>query len=129
MLSPLVLFRLLLSVALVLNGIGGAMAATRMHVEQASTAEHVRTPESAGMPCHEDQGTSERKTGAPHEQSPAPDCCTSGVCACACAHVSQVPLPALPSTESVPGRDLTVAHMSLGLAAPALPHLIRPPIG
>ncbi|WP_140908517.1 CopL family metal-binding regulatory protein [Cognatiluteimonas lumbrici] len=128
MLSPLVLFRLLLSVALVLNGIGGAMAATRMHVEQASTAEQVRMPASAGIPCHDEQGAAEGDAGAPHEESPAPDCCKSGLCACACAHVSQVPLPALPSTELVAGRDLAVAHMSLGHATPALPHLIRPPI-
>lgn len=128
MLSPLVLFRLLLSVALVLNGIGGATAATRMHVEQASTAEQVRMPASAGIPCHDEQGAAEGDAGAPHEESPAPDCCKSGLCACACAHVSQVPLPALPSTELVAGRDLAVAHMSLGHATPALPHLIRPPI-
>src|SRR3546814_7838362 len=83
MLSPLVLFRLLLSVALVLNGIGGAMAATRMHVEQASTAEQVRMPASAGMPCHDEQGAAEGDAGAPHEESPAPDCCKSRLCACA----------------------------------------------
>ena len=122
------LLRLLLSAALVLNGVGGAIAATRMHVEQASTAGQVGTPESAGMPCHEHQDAGGVDT-SDHEKSPAPDCCKSGVCACACAHISQVPVPALQSTELVPGRELAVAHMSLGHTSPTLPHLIRPPIG
>ena len=96
MLSPPVLFRLLLSVALVLNGIGGAMAATRMHVEQASTAEQVRMPASAGMPCHDEQGAAEGDAGAPHEESPAPIVASPG---CAPALVRTSPRSPCPRSR------------------------------
>lgn len=123
--TPLPFLRLLLSVTLVWNGIGGAMAATRMHVEQATIA----VPESAGTPCHEHQHPDNGNTGTQHEESPAPDCCKSGLCVCACAHLSQVPLPSLPLTGFVAFHDLAAAYELLGRAPPALPHLIRPPIG
>ena len=132
------LLRVVLSIALVLNGIGGAVAATRMHADQISAAEHTSSPKPANtaMPCHQHQlsqaadgHTSAQSAPAAPEKSQLPDCCESGICACACAHATQVVLLAPPGTVPILNRNLTVKPLPLAHAAPALPHLIRPPIG
>jgi hypothetical protein len=134
----LTLLRVFLSVALVLNGIGGAIASTRMHADQAATVERSASSKmaSTGMPCHEHQlaqageGHSVPPSDpAPSGKSPTPDCCKSGICTCACAHAAQVALPAFQAAVPAPDHSLAVNPLALAHAAPALPHPIRPPIG
>jgi hypothetical protein len=127
------LLRLLLSLALVLNGTVPAMAAVRMQL--AAGAEATSAPH-AQAPCH-DGGAMAASSGMDHgaatpptEKSPqkAPDCCKGG-CTCACMQPAQAPPPAgmLPMTAAAPTPG--VRRLVLGHANPALPHLIRPPIG
>ena len=132
------LLRVLVSIALILNGVGGAVAATRMHVAPVATVEQMASPKvaSTGMPCHEHQ-VAQTAADAQHVPSgplpsgkaPVPDCCKSGACTCACAHVAAVALPSLQRAAPVPNRNLAIRRLPMSHAAPALPHLIRPPIG
>lgn len=131
------LLRVLLSIALILNGIGSGVAATRMHANQMSDADHSSSAmaTSATKPCHQHQGSG-NGAGHPSPQSDpdpgkatVPDCCASGLCACACAHAAQVALLAPSRLLPVPSGSLVVKQLPLEHAAPALPHLIRPPIG
>jgi len=141
-----ILLRLLLGLSLVLNGVTSAAAAIHLpagHADMRATAMETAkvSPGVAGeMPCHP---PSDGGVAVPHQGSPAaivdvsfassghpvPDCCEAGTCRCACVHVAQaIPpdwnlgSPAIHHARSA--RPLTLAH-----AAPALPHLIRPPIG
>jgi hypothetical protein len=133
------LLRVVLSIALILNGIGGAVAGTRMQAGQlaASTgAPSAEAGKGADMPCHAHQrpesgGHQASKEGSPAlpGKAPVPDCCKSGMCTCACVHVAQIALSALQVTAPVLEHDLAVRRLSLTYATPSLPHLIRPPIG
>ena len=137
-----ILLRLLLCVALVFNGAGSAMASVQMMqmhaVEHGAVGAPVTTAADAesAMPCHHGMQTAQHHGSAdgakPFKAKPtpaAPDCCKSGTCTCACVtHVAvMVPMVAL--------HGIAIAHagsvrpMALGHPAPALPHLIRPPIG
>lgn len=140
----LALFRMFLATILVLNGIASAMAtvhhvagsATTGVVAEAVTAESV-APATAG--AHGDCGEPDPVfpghglsiaggTHGPGTSPEAEDCCEPGTCQGTCANTG---VPALPS----------VTHGDLGnpgqagarrpaswRAAPALPHLMRPPI-
>lgn len=124
--------RILLSLVLVLNGIGGAMAATRMQLTTTPTQEVTAAmPDSmAGMPCHEQGAMGVGKNHGQPQKTPAvPDCCKGGACACACMSVAQAMLltPSL-TTPAWVHVSLT-KRLSLGHVDPTLPHLIRPPIG
>lgn len=110
------LLRVIVSIALVLNAIGGAAAGTRMDVDQVPAMERAsHDAVDTGKPCHE-------------PQTAVPDCCKSGACTCACAHLAAVALPSLQQTALVPNRNLAVQRLQMSHASPALPHLIRPPI-
>ena len=143
-----VLLRMMLIVALVLNGAGAAAASVMMSPAPmpgtASNTTHAMQAKSAmqdGMPCH-DMAQTMAKTASPDVamQSPAhatqgkgksttPDCCKGGTCQCACMQAAHAALPAmLAFALASPHSD--VAHpMPAGHADPALPHLVRPPIG
>lgn len=134
--SASILLRLFLCALLALNGISNAAAAGRMataHAEHAVTTlqDH---PGGAGdeamPPCHGD--VAEAMPTTPVEQSaPLGDlepCCDLSACQCACVHhyaativVGVLTAPLLPGSDIT--RSLDVSHR-----APALPHLIRPPI-
>lgn len=131
------LLRVLVSFALVLNGIGGAVAATRMDIDRMPMLEHA-SPKVEGtvMPCHEHPNTQTAghpqqvsSDPLPSEKTPTPDCCKAGACTCACAHVTAVTLPSLQRAAPIPNRTPAVQWVPLSHVAPALPHLIRPPIG
>ena len=113
----LILLRLLLCVALLLNGTASAMAAARMAIPAAE-------PQGMAMMDH-----AAEPAQAPQGSDPAPDCCTSGICQCTCVHAAQIALPFV----LAPAFDARGARIALpmpaGHAQPALPHLIRPPIG
>ena len=127
------LLRLLLCLAIVVNGIGGAQATARMAVMH-MPAVTTMTNEARGMPpCHHpathaaataSTGTHARASTAGHD-----DCCKDGRCDCPCAPS----LPQLAAALQVPvviaaaTRDVAVPLPQH--ATPRLPHLIRPPIG
>lgn len=137
------LLRVLLSVALVLNGAAGAAAAVRMQMPhgdgQALAAMAVESPELSSddvPPCH--QPATEADGEAPlaaADPAPAgskhstPDCCKSSSCNCVCAHATQAPLASTFVHAPLVDRSQNVRPLLLGHPAPALPHLNRPPIG
>lgn len=133
------LLRVLLSLSLALNGVTAAAAATHMPLMHEATTQASPAVAAEGnqdMPCH---GHHASKANAGHDAPAAtpdkttskssPDCCKSGACRCACVHAAQAALTDWPIAASTVERDLSVRPLLLGHAAPALPHLIRPPIG
>ena len=124
-----VLLRLLLCLALLLNGTASAMAAARMAIPHAEP--QGRTMQSAA-PCHDmamvDQAAASTDR-APEDGHPAPDCCESGICQCACVHAAQPAVPAMPAPGFIAGGSRPAQAMPAGHADPALPHPVRPPIG
>ena len=117
--------RVLLCISLVLNGSGPATASVQMQMAHAKPS------------CHEqpDAGTSAAAAELPDatpdptpSKPPLPDCCKSGACSGACMQSSQgvIPLQALPRTMRTHVDSL--GRQKPEHAAPALPHLIRPPI-
>jgi hypothetical protein len=128
-----ILLRLLLSLALVLNGTVPAMAAVRMQLAAGAEA---ASAQQGQTPCHE-AGAMAAYGGMDHgpamplpDKSPqkAPDCCKGG-CTCACMQPTQAapPVAMVPMMAAAPAP--VVHRLALGHANPALPHLIRPPIG
>jgi hypothetical protein len=115
-------FRLLLAGAIVLNGMGAAVAG----------ASHDHAP-----PCHGDHAMTEQAMAEhvmddmpqpDHRQPPAQDCCEAGQCACACMQPVQAPPPARIAASAPPGVPVASPPAS-GRCGPVLPHPIRPPIG
>ena len=135
-----VLLRLFLSLTFILNGMGAAMASA--HVPGIAMLEAATAGQDASAPpCHQ----SMQETQMAHEEAPGmadadqaehpsesgkSGCCKSELCRCTCMHGSQAAIASWPpiATAQLPHvaavRPLSPAH-----AAPALPHLIRPPIG
>ena len=137
-----ILLRLLLCVALVFNGAASAMASVQMmqmHADGQGTAS-IPVPTMAdaepAMPCHHDGQASHSQDAAaaatpskdqqPHQ---TPDCCKSSTCTCACVHQAAAMVPMLVFQGATLLHVGSVRSMTLGHPAPALPHLIRPPIG
>ena len=137
-----ILLRLLLCVALVFNGAASAMASVQlmqMHADGQGTAS-IPVPTMAdaepAMPCHHNGQASHSQDAAaaatpskdqqPHQ---TPDCCKSSTCTCACVHQAAAMVPMLVFQGATLLHVGSVRSMTLGHPAPALPHLIRPPIG
>lgn len=139
---PSVLLRVLLSLALILNGSG--YAAASMHVAGAafSMAHAESVGDAVPATCHEatpmaahvqhadvdlDTSMVEHAPGHPGVDGGS-DCCQSGICECACVHVATAAVAALltrePPVAGTPSRSLQLGH-----PAPALANPIRPPIG
>ena len=113
-----VLLRVLLSLALVLDGGGAAVAA--VHVPAAPAA-------PAMASCHEGMAV-HAALAAPAKAPAGKACCKDGQCTCAFTAVA-VLLPAgmIRADAAAPTR---AAHrLATGHRAPALAHPIRPPIG
>ncbi|WP_147652670.1 CopL family metal-binding regulatory protein [Vulcaniibacterium gelatinicum] len=140
--SPVsIALRLLLSLCLVLNGVGTALAGVHvpMFHEAPEAAMLPATATRAELPCH---GYQAAQAAAPSDVASIPsgrmaaepespvgdDCCAPGSCQCACIHLAQamLPPPAPAATVLVPARS--TRPLPPGRAAPPLPHLIRPPI-
>lgn len=134
-----ILLRLLLCLALAVNGTPVAMAAVHAtHGVELAAAQHAQatpqpTSDAAGTPCH-DMGLQSGSVGtkavdeANDRPSPEPDCC-KGACQCACAHSvasTVVPFLAMPVEYQA---TVTATGRTEAYAPPLLPHLIRPPIG
>ena len=137
------LLRLFVGLVLVLNGTATAMAAVHMsHADLTATSSTVASAANADeegeAPCH---GADQTKVATAHPDSgghphgpadagtPSPDCCESGICSCACMHPAQAAtVDAVIGLGSIERSD-SVRPMFSVHASPALPHLIRPPIG
>lgn len=135
--------RLVLVLALVLNGAGAAVAGVRMtmghdHALQVSDApkkhgalHHAGCPEHAthdvAVGQHGEHQPAKGLVSTPN--APAPDCCKGDMCQCACTHLTQVVAPAVLLGQTVFRRLIAVDIPATGRPAPVLPHLIRPPIG
>ena len=143
---PSLLLRIVLCLSLVLNGSGIAFASGHAGMDGHAMA-GAGSEGQTDQPCHED-GTPDPAALMSHADHvpvaggdvPLPDnthtpghaekdCCDIGTCRCACMHgtvaavamLARVPVAAIRGTAV---RPLVPAH-----PAPALPHLIRPPIG
>lgn len=138
------LLRVLLSIALILNGSGYAMAAPHMqtHTEDAPATAPDLTEKpmvEARPPCHAHQGAAPVATQLRNADSEGElnvgkcgispsNCCESEACRCDCV---QAPM-AIQSYwlgGTVTGHAGIVHALQRGHSSPALPHLIRPPIG
>jgi len=140
-----VLLHVLLSLALVANGIGAAMASAHAGCVHSATAaalsvvESSEAPAVAEPPCHGDMvpetaspmhGTTHASlTGdASSADHPGDDDC-DGACDCDCTAHCQAAL--MPPTLLLHA-STRIAHPNAPVydhAAPALPHPVRPPIG
>lgn len=138
---PAILLRVLLTITLVLNGVTTAVAAT--HLEE-GRRNHVMSVEvtvapaaSGSTPCHQPDQTpgpvmhdrdATDKAVAGESAHPTPDCCDTGTCECACIHAAQLDFSGSSLRPFAEDDSRGVRRLALGHAAPALPHLIRPPI-
>ena len=136
--APGVLFRVLIALSLVLNGTGSAFASTQMllaadgQVDQAmpsaATGHMGHAGHATSPPCHDEQAPRSPADDG-QEKNPHADCCQSGACSCPCAaHASAALVGVAPATACL-AHAVDVRPMALGHPTPALPHLIRPPIG
>lgn len=139
-----ILIRVLLSITLVLNGSGLAMASTHAQMGQGdnmSMSPVLSQAETASVqpPCLQQHdaasssSASELSVAMPETQSAAPkhaspQCCQSVACACACVSPAQaaIAVHALPDDVARDAGNLRPGVR--GYPAPVLPHLIRPPI-
>ena len=136
-LSSIVL-RVVLSAALVLNGIGSAVAGARMAgvakeapaVASAHAQHAVAAPAQAPGACHDESGTTAHEgtpsTAADHGKHGV-DCC-QGMCACHCMQQAQVTFATAMLASTQAAQSAGVRAMSSAYETPRLPHLIRPPI-
>lgn len=139
---PAILLRLMLSLALILNGMGVAAASAQMlsgmAILPASPQAENPVAKTDASPCAEHHMTMAGKTDEsadsstpvpPRGDHPVPDCCKSSACRCACIHACPSVTATSVQMPLVLSHDLSGRTMSLGHPTPALPHLIRPPIG
>ena len=139
-----ILLRVLLGVALVLNGATAAVAAMHLagNASAASTQSSVTEGSavaSESTPCHQVEQPLEptplKGLAAAQQQIPDapphadPDCCESGTCECAWIHVAPLDYLGNSLRPMVGDGSRSARWLAVGHAAPALPHLIRPPIG
>ena len=137
------MLRVVLTLALIANGTGSAFAATRMQVESFGTHFTVIDVASSGVsaaaaPCPEHAGmdalameTSVTPQHLPDDalDNGPHDCCGSDFCFCACVQHAVAGVANAHLMKPLIDRDTTARSPRTGHAAPALPHLIRPPIG
>lgn len=125
------LLRLLLSLVLVLNGIGTVAASARMAVTmdghptaaQACASHHAT---EAADPHAAHAGVSSASTKcADHAKA---DCCDSSACGCACAQTGSTALFAIAPLPSVIVHGHPAPSPSAGHRAPLLAFPTRPPI-
>lgn len=144
--GPLLL-RVLLSVTLILNGSGFAMAESPGHgghgvdavQGRESTVTDAERVANATPPCHQLREAAQSHpvtslvdvthgdTSNNIDEDPS-DCCKNGACRCGCVHQTQVATPAFFLRTPTIAPPHLVPELQSGHAEPALPHLMRPPI-
>lgn len=130
-----IVLRLLLCLALVVNGLVPAMASPRVAANRVGHDMAMRGASAAAAPCHETGMAMEPATApkhahalvAPHKHI-TPDCCQSGLCACACTPLAQAVFAVVPSFARANSHAMRQAPLATPRASPLLLHLIRPPI-
>lgn len=124
---PAFLLRVLLALALVVNGTTGAAAAVHAHAD--AVADAAMASHGMDSDCHGDGAAPDAPAKAP--AMPADDCagCAAGGCDCACVSLAHVALPASMTGFSVAPRAAPASVPANTRAAPPLPDPIRPPIG
>src|SRR6187402_2604572 len=91
-----ILLRVVLGLSLVLNGIGGSLAATAMAFGSSTTATRSGVSTAAHSGCHDHASMPRHQqhppAGEPSGKPPAghSDCCGAGLCGCACAQLSSL---------------------------------------
>ena len=152
------LLRVVLILAIALNGAVPAMASS--HVVMDASSESGSQPARQGeagdkpMSCHtepaEDRAehttahhdathaASERPVDHTNHHATQPDgsgtghdggCCESGTCRCSCMHTCHAVVLGVALLPAVVEHAPSVGRMPRSHATPAQPHLIRPPIG
>lgn len=137
-----ILLRVLLCLSVALYGSGAATAATHMQIGHGNVAgatgpTHAGAAEAGTAPCSD---ASEVGLSAAHEApagedggsstaAESADCCKATSCDCSCANPAQVATIALTAGGAAAAHSVVASPMGTGHTAPALPHLIRPPIG
>lgn len=140
-----ILLRVLLTVALILNGSGYAVASSHMQMDHmvgaggapAFAEDSAGTAESGCSEHHRSTVPVAGNAGADavvdaasaKSSAPSPDCCKSGACRCVCVQQAQAAVPALALQPALVEHVRSLIPMDSDYASPALPHLIRPPIG
>ena len=134
---PHLLLRVLVCLALVLNGSGLAVAATQMHVQHAGMevpASTMEVPASTpddhmGCPGHARQTTPDPASAPCDSHSAAAECCQGSSCdpACPAGMLWAVTAPA--QGWSITPQVLTPHQMFSDHPAPLLQSRYRPPIG
>ncbi|MEN1956443.1 CopL family metal-binding regulatory protein [Luteimonas changyuni] len=137
--------QILLAIALVLNGIGGAMAGVLvglpMHGVASAKVEATVELSAQSDDCadHADADAvavavaAEAEAHAPASTSDChcadgSDCSDSPQCRQACMHASLAVAPAVPCAVIRPRADASLHRLAAGHPAPPLPSPIRPPI-
>ena len=153
MFRPKMLIHWLVSLALILNGVGAAAASAVMATMPADAVASVASKGEGQVDskqaavqsgCHEH----ERLTSASTTTSPQPshanadatdagitageadsnDCCKDGACSCGCAHQSQIVLAAeFLMMPAIAPESIPRAHLAAPLS-PSLSRPVRPPI-
>ncbi len=143
------LLRVLLCLSLVFNGAGYSFASGHLEAAAHTAMEHAAMTIEEGSthrmaqaqpPCHDEDGTAATQpaslapaaTLAANTQDPdhsGVDCCQSGSCRCVCVHASVALMLPPAGGALAPMHDAAMQTLVTGAPAPALPHLIRPPIG
>jgi len=130
--------RILLILALVLNGIGGAMAGVLAALPTAPMASHAMAdmhPEPQAHDCHDQVAAAHGGQGQ-EPPGPVPDCHFSDAGECggtaecrqACMHAAAA-VPYLPTVGMIQAHAAAlVPPLAVGHPAPPLPSPIRPPI-
>lgn len=131
--SPHLLLRVLLCIALILNGSGLAVAATQMHVQHAAMAGPA--PDSPSAPdhratCGEHSTAATPATDAPlpGDHSAAADCCQGASCDAACPVGLLATLTAPDQGWRMTPQVLAVRPALSDHPAPVLHNRYRPPI-
>ena len=141
---PLRWLSVLLSLALIFNGIAAASASTRMLLQHAGgqtssikARVHDHMAASQDPPCHEASFeraatatlASHGSNEAAGDGKPTTDCCKAGACRCQCVHQSQGVTALVLLAEPVILRTTSLRKMKSAHAEATLLPLIRPPIG
>lgn len=138
MILPATLLRVLLSLILILNGIGGAFAGAQMQLQhahpelpsvitEASADVHTDMPECDEGMQQTEPASVEVNPASPDDEA-MPACCEGMVCDCACAQHSSAMAAMSRMDPSMVVHAAALHPLVVGHAAPALPSLIRPPI-
>lgn len=131
------LLRLLLSLVLILNGIGTVAASARMAggMDGAASVHHAAASKPvAAKHCAQEAAAQATDHHAGHDGAPAcgdhtkPDCCDSSSCGCTCAQSGSSALFAVVQLPPVFLHGYLAPPPSPGHAAPLLAFPTRPPI-